>query len=300
MAIETTSDLSLVGTSQIVDGSVTSAKIGTGAVGSATLADNAVVAAKINAGAVGSASLASGAVVAAAIAAGAVGSAALDDNAVVAAKISAGSVGTVAISSGSATSGQILQANGSGAVTFETPAAGGGMTLIATATPSAATSLEFTSIPTTYKHLKIVYRNVAQSANNVYWGMRFNSNTSTNYPHRAGHTLANGTFTVGAYEAGNYFGGEISASTGVIAPSTNTAGVARQLASGQIDIYRYAELEQRAVIWTSAGYIDTNQNPSWSMCHGVYSESGTAITSIQFIRSSTQTITGTFYLYGVS
>jgi hypothetical protein len=64
-------------------------------------------------------------VVAAAIAAGAVGSAALADNAVVAAKISAGSVGTVAISSGSATSGQILQANGSGGVAFTTPAASG-------------------------------------------------------------------------------------------------------------------------------------------------------------------------------
>jgi hypothetical protein len=200
---------------------------------------------------------------------------------------------------GIGTADQVLSV-AAGVPAWTTPAGGGGMTLIATATPSAATSLEFTSIPTTYKHLKIVYRNVAQSANNVYWGMRFNSNTSTNYPHRAGHTLANGTFTVGAYEAGNYFGGEISASTGAIPPSTNTAGVARQLASGQIDIYRYAELEQRAVIWTSAGYIDTNQNPSWSMCHGVYSESSTAITSIQFIRSSTQTITGTFYLYGVS
>ena len=65
------------------------------------IADNAIVAAKIDAGAVGSAALA--------------------DNAVVAAKISAGSVGTVAISSGSATSGQILQANGSGGVAFSTP-----------------------------------------------------------------------------------------------------------------------------------------------------------------------------------
>jgi hypothetical protein len=64
------------------------------------IADNAIVAAKINAGAVGSAALA--------------------DNAVVAAKIAAAAVGTVAISSGSATNGQILQANGSGGVSFST------------------------------------------------------------------------------------------------------------------------------------------------------------------------------------
>lgn len=88
------------------------------------IADNAVVAAKIDAGAVTSAK----------IAAGAVGSAALADNAVVAAKIAAGSVGSAAlasgavnssnINSGAATSGQILQANGSGGVSFSTLIAG--------------------------------------------------------------------------------------------------------------------------------------------------------------------------------
>jgi len=90
MSINTTSELSLVNTSQIVDGAVTSAKIAAGAVGSAALADNAVVAAKIAAGSVGSAALASGA------------------------------VSSSNINSGSATSGQILQANGSGGVAFVT------------------------------------------------------------------------------------------------------------------------------------------------------------------------------------
>jgi len=94
MGIGKTTDLNVVDTSQIVDGSLTSAKI----------ADNAVVAAKINAGAVGSAALA--------------------DNAVVAAKIAAGSVGSAAINSGSATNGQVLRANGSGGVAFSTLDAG--------------------------------------------------------------------------------------------------------------------------------------------------------------------------------
>ena len=68
------------------------------------IADNAVVAAKINNGAVGSAALA--------------------DNAVVAAKIAAAAVGAIAISSGSSTTGQILQADGSGGATFATLTAG--------------------------------------------------------------------------------------------------------------------------------------------------------------------------------
>jgi len=125
MSIGKTTELSSVSSSQIVDGAVTSAKIAdnavvaakinAGAVGSAALADNAVVASKIAAGSVGSAALASGAVVSAAIASGAIGSAALADNSVVSSKIN----------SGAATSGQILQANGSGGVSFSTPAASG-------------------------------------------------------------------------------------------------------------------------------------------------------------------------------
>jgi hypothetical protein len=94
MGIGKTSELSLVNTAQIVDGSVTSAKIGAGAVGSAALG--------------------SGSVVAASIAAGAVGSSALAENSVVSSKIN----------SEDATSGQILQANGSGGVSFQTVSAG--------------------------------------------------------------------------------------------------------------------------------------------------------------------------------
>ena len=84
MSIGKTTDLNVVNSSQIVDGSVTSAKIAAGAVSSAALADNAVVAAKI----------------------------------------AAEAVGIVAISSGSATTGQVLQANGSGGATFATLNAG--------------------------------------------------------------------------------------------------------------------------------------------------------------------------------
>ena len=103
-----------VGSSQLINGSVTSDKLGAAS----------VVAAKIDTGAVGSAALAA--------------------NAVVAAKISSGSVGTVAISSGSATSGQILQANGSGGVAFATPAASGGF-YIDIAGALAGTALGLTS-----------------------------------------------------------------------------------------------------------------------------------------------------------
>jgi len=104
------------------------------ALSSVGIADNAIVAAKIAAAAVGSAAIASGsinsthiganAVVLGDIAAGAVDSAALASNAVVSEKIAAGAVGTAAISSGAATSGQLLQANGSGGASFQTVTSG--------------------------------------------------------------------------------------------------------------------------------------------------------------------------------
>jgi hypothetical protein len=180
MAIETTSDLSLVGTSQIVDGSVTSAKIGAGAVVAASIAAasvgsaaisagsinsthigaNAVVSGGIAAGAVDSAALASGSVVAASIAAGAVGSAALASNAVVAAKIAALSVGVVAISSGTSTSGTLLTADGAGGAAFSPAPPGGGMVLISSvsafASASPTSNLSFIDIPQTYTRLHLI------------------------------------------------------------------------------------------------------------------------------------------------
>jgi hypothetical protein len=237
MAIETTSDLSLVGTSQIVDGSVTSAKIGTGAVGSAA--------------------------------------------------ISAASVGTAAISSGAATSGQILQANGSGAVTFAT-ATSGGLTLIATATPSAATSLAFSSIPGTYKHLQLIWFDVFQSTAAAWWGIRLNNDSTVGQYHYRNHgTGSSVTSTATMIGTTNQFAPIGANTTSSTAYSLQTKGI--------LNIYRYTESANK--FFTS----DSSNDPTdlYADLRGVYIGAA-AITSIDFVRSSTQTITGKFYLYGVS
>jgi hypothetical protein len=260
MAIETTSDLSLVGTSQIVDGSVTSAKIGAGA----------VVAAGISAGAVGSAA------------------------------ISAGAVGTAAISSGAATSGQILQANGSGAVAFATPAAGGGMTLIATATLSAATSLAFTSIPTTYKNLVVRWFGVYMSVETGYWNVRVNSDSGSNYAwqYLRAQTTA---FSASNQNSATQFGNADNTAA-VIPSTTSTSTDYEKQGGGLITFYDYAATSGRRQIQSFAMSVSdaVNAYRRWVNYNGMYLATGTAITSIEFIRGSTETITGTFYLYGVS
>ena len=238
MAIETTSDLSLVGTSQIVDGSVTSAKI------------------------------------------------------------AAGAVGTAAISSGAATSGQILQANGSGAVSFATLASGGGMTLIATATPSAATSLSFTSIPTTYKDLVIIYRNVSQSVANSHWGMRLNNDSTASSYHANYYTQLSTTVDQWIGGAQDLF--PSSAKNAPICTTGTSADSLWQRGHGVIRIYRYTELEPRLVQFYSSGYGTTAPNYTQCTGLGVFNRTVAAVTQIDFIRNTTQTITGNFYLYGVS
>lgn len=286
MAIETTSDLSSVVSSQIVDGAVTSAKIGAGA----------VVAAGISAGAVESAALADNAVVAAKIAAGAVGSAALASGAVVAAAIAAGSVGTVAISSGSATSGQILQANGSGAVTFATPATGGGITLLGTITASSATAVSFTSIPTTYKNLRVRWQQVYTSVSNSYLGVRFNSDTSSAYS-MAGFSFGPSAFV--AYQVNSQSTAWFDAATNAaVGYATNSAE--RERAKGEFVIYDYANTSDKRLAYCNSTFTDATADARGILQWCVYTPTGTAITSIEFVRNSTQTINGKFFLYGES
>jgi hypothetical protein len=148
MAINTTTDLNVVGTSQLVDESVTTdkldgqavtaAKIHTGAVTEAKIADDAVTAAKIATGAVGATELASASV----------GTAKIDSGAATSGQFlkatgsggaSFASVEGSAVASTGATNGQVLTANGSGGATFAASASSGALS-ISTATAAFSTA----------------------------------------------------------------------------------------------------------------------------------------------------------------
>ena len=68
-----------------------------------------------------------------------------------------------------------------GVPTWAAPAAGGSYTLIQTATPSAASTFEFTSIPGTYKKLYLVGSLVPSADGNGQNYLEFNSDTSSLY-----------------------------------------------------------------------------------------------------------------------
>jgi hypothetical protein len=217
---------------------------------------------------------------------------------VTAAQISAGAVGTAAISSGAATSGQILQANGSGAVAFATLAASGGMTLISTATPIAATTVSFTSIPSTYKHLMLIWHSVYQSIDNEYWWATFNNDsTVANYDTTVIGPPTTGT-SVSVSNTTTVASTPQSLTRAIIA--SGGTSLSAYTSKGALTIYRYTDTSVRLFEYRSSALstLQTN-NTRFTTANGFYNGSS-AISSIEFTRSSTQTITGTFYLYGVS
>lgn len=210
-------------------------------------------------------------------------------------------VTTAQISSGSATSGQILQADGSGAVAFATLAASGGMTLIATATPSAATTISFTSIPSTYKHLMLIWTGMFQSVTGEQFYVRLNNDSGAVYDYN-GITAAGATISDGTSVDATGFGQLSGSTTAPIALTATAATDLTKTSNGVMMIYRYTDTGNRQVEWTQTSYkTAATAGYIWNNMRGVYApSSGSAVSQIDFIRAATQTITGTVYLYGVS
>jgi hypothetical protein len=185
-----------------------------------------------------------------------------------------------------------------GVPAWTTPAGGGGLTLIATGTPSAATTVSFTSIPTTYKHLVVRWFGVLMSNTNGYWRARVNGDTGSKY---AWHYVYQDNESNGAGRSSGLvtaFGADASA--GAVIPRTTTSGTAyNQQGAGAITIFDYADTSLTRNL-QSFSWGDATGDVLLSQVDGYYSSTGTAITSIDFVRGSTETITGTFFLYGVS
>jgi len=166
------------------------------------------------------------------------------------------------------------------------------MTLIATATPSGATSLSFTSIPGTYKHLMLVWNNVFQSVNNQTWHITLNqgglsvASALTRFVNAAVEQNNTNDFGTGNYAAIYY--------------TTTGSTTYNQQSYGVFNVYRYSETGRKAYDIRASGY-DSSLGTRHLIVNGATSSaSGSAVTSIEFVRSSTQTISGSFYLYGVS
>jgi hypothetical protein len=187
-----------------------------------------------------------------------------------------------------------------GVPAWTTPAAGGGMTIIGTATPSAATTISFTSIPDTYKHLFLVWR-LYQSVNTAVFAIRLNNDSGNNY---------HGNFVFQRSTENRLFDGtsndRIGSSfyvDGNPVNKTDTGATDYQYHSqGQLDIYNYTNTTECAYTASSRSYSSHAGSSGYRNIdiRGIYRTGGTAVNRIDFVRNSTQTVSGTVYLYGVS
>jgi hypothetical protein len=195
------------------------------------------------------------------------------------------------------TAGQVLTVNsGATAPEWQTISAGG-QTLISTTTLSAATSISLTSIPTTYKHLRILFIDCFQSASDVYWTARLNNDSGTIYYYNTSSIKTNNTAVGNAQDVATSIG-----TSKYFAPIPTTFTAADNGGTnGYFDVYNYASTTlKRSFAYTFAGYSIADNVYANGYAQGHYHTTGTAITRIDFIRSSTQTITGTLQLWGIS
>jgi len=180
---------------------------------------------------------------------------------------------------------------------WATPSSGGGLTLLATASPSAAASFSFTSISGSYKNLVMEWRNFQASAGGTFATMKLNNDSTSSYDFQTlriksqGTNIAvdaadGGTVTsmMGSTSANNAFGGQF-------------AGLAIQTAGrGWLRIWNYTNAANTFYDWHSKSYDNTVPQTIGTHGWGGYAATA-AITRID-VTASGGTLTGTCYLYG--
>jgi hypothetical protein len=173
----------------------------------------------------------------------------------------------------------------------------GGYTLISEQVASASTGIDFTSIPSTYKHLVLTWSGINQSALSTPFGIRLNSSTS-NYKDQYQYQESGASPSLTATGSGTQVG---DAAFGVQLTSTN----AHQMAQGSLIIYDYASASKYKYYTTQYSYYSNNNaRVNFVSLQGFYADT-TAISSVNIVRlSGTGTMSNlantSIRLYGVS
>ena len=154
---------------------------------------------------------------------------------------------------------------------------------IATSNPSGASTLTFSSVPSTYSHLQIRFASKA-SVDGTGIRIQFNGDTGSNYYLHFisgdGATASAGASGLGA-----------SGSVGITSNTTNVQSV------GIIDVLDYLSTNKYKTVRSLYGY-DANGSGYVRLGSSLWSASAAAITSITIFPSS-GTLTGSFALYGI-
>ena len=154
---------------------------------------------------------------------------------------------------------------------------------IQTSNPSAASTLSFSSIPSTFKHLQIRFATKGTS-DGTGLRIQFNGDTGSNYYL---HFISGD----GSAASAGATGLSQSGSIGLISSTTNVQSV------GVVDILDYLSTNKYKTVRSLYGF-DANGSGYVRLGSSLWSATPAAITSITIFPTS-GTITGSFALYGV-
>ena len=184
---------------------------------------------------------------------------------------------------------------------WATPSSGGGLTLLATASPSAAASFNFTSISGSYKNLLMVWKNFYGSAGGTFATMKLNNDSGSQYAFQVTRMKSQTTnIAVDAADSGGTTTSMMGATSQNQAFMGQFGGLAVQTAGrGWLRIWDYTAVTGYiGYDWHSTAYDNTVPNINATLGFGAYAQSA-AITRID-VTASGGTLTGTCYLYGES
>lgn len=183
---------------------------------------------------------------------------------------------------------------------WATPSSGGGLTLLATASPSAAASFNFTSISGSYKNLVMYWKNFYGSAGGTFATMKLNNDSGTQYDFNVTTSLSQTTNISVTAKDGNSQTSMMGGTSANQAFTGMFAGLALQTSGrGWLRVWDYtATTGYINYDWHSKSYDNTVPNQVHNHGWGGYAQSA-AITRID-VTASGGTFTGTCYLYGES
>jgi hypothetical protein len=204
------------------------------------------------------------------------------------------------------TNGQVLTADSTAStgLAWATAASGGGFTLITETTAAAVSSISFTSISGSYKHLLLVWDGLLHSTTGSQFTVRLNNDSSAIYNTRQfganGSTIIN---TAGSSETS--MGATGSGGVGFMGLSANVSSTSVNAPMGTLWIYDYASASKFKQFESIGGFYNNGSTYHTNFTSsGVYN-STTAVTQLDIVRlSGAATLTNdastSVRLYGVN
>lgn len=165
------------------------------------------------------------------------------------------------------------------------PAAGGGMTLLSTTTLTGS-SVTLSSIPSTYKHLQVIFYGIYGNTNEDNILLQLNADSANH--NVVGIEWRGGS--VATISSGN--------SSQFVLGRIGTVTTANYLKRGVFEMFDYTSTNNRVARYEISGRV-TGGDPQWVSATGYYSGSS-AVSSIKVSCELGTFSAGTVLLYGVS